>query len=76
METQLCKIIRDLRELKEDINRLLLYPLGMTGVPESYDHILDEIMDLLKVPEKQKELFWTLVEPDDDNGYEEKTDPI
>lgn len=70
METQLCKIVRDLRELKEDIDRLFLYPLGMTGVPESYDHILDEIMDLLKVPEKQKELFWTLVEPDEIKSYD------
>lgn len=66
METQLCKIIRDLRELKEDIDRLYLHPLGTTGVPESYDHILSEIMDLLQIPKKQQELFWILSSPDKD----------
>ena len=45
--------------------------LGMTGVPESYDHIIDEIMDLVQIPEKQKELFWILVTPDTKESYDE-----
>ena len=71
METRLCQIVRDLRELKEDIIRLRHCTLGMTGVPESYDHIIDEIMDLIQIPEKQKELFWILVTPDTKESYDE-----
>ncbi len=71
METRLCKIIREFRELKEDIDRLFLCPLGKTGVPESYDHIISEIMDLIQIPKKQQELFWTLVEPDETKSYDE-----
>ena len=66
METRLCQIIRDLRELKEDIERLEYAPVGASGVVSSYDHILEEIMDLLQIPKKQQELFWILVQPDKD----------
>lgn len=71
METRLCQIIRDLRELKEDIERLEYAPVGASGVVSSYDHILEEIMDLLQIPEKQKELFWILVTPDTKESYDE-----
>lgn len=70
MESRLCKLIRECRELKEDINRLYLTPLGMSGVPESYDHLISEIMDLIQIPKRQQELFWTLVEPEEIESYD------
>ena len=70
METRLCKLIREFRELKEDIERLQYAPVGASGVVSSYDHIISEIMDLIQVPEKQQELFWTLVEPEDIESYD------
>lgn len=70
MESRLCKLIREFRELKEDVTRLSSMPLGTTGVPESYDHIISEIMDLIQVPKRQQELFWTLVEPEEIESYD------
>lgn len=72
METQLCKLVRDFRELKEDIERVQCIPVAISGIVSRYDLIVSEIMDLIQIPKKQQELFWILVAPDkSEKSYEE-----
>lgn len=64
METRLFKIVRGVRELREAAIAFEAAGDNLHGIPEGYIEILEEIMRLAQIPERQRELFWILTCPE------------
>ena len=64
METRLCKIVRGVRELREAAIAFEAAGENLHGIPEGCVEVLEEVMRLLQIPEKQRELFWILTCPE------------
>ena len=64
METRLCKVVRGVRELRGATIAFEAAGENLHGIPEGFVEILEEVMRLMQIPEKQRELFWILTCPD------------
>lgn len=64
METRLCKIIRNVRELRQATTMFEAAGENLHGIPEGYVEVLEEALRLASVPERQRELFWILTCPE------------
>lgn len=58
--TPLCKLITNIRELQEASIYFEAAGENLHGIPEGYLEVIEQMLRLINIPEKQRELFWIL----------------